>query len=59
MKGGNPLFQKALSREITAVLLFKALALAALYFAFFASPPGDPGANPLILKPPAQAGAAP
>jgi hypothetical protein len=36
VKASNPLIRNRLAREITAVLLFKALALTALYFAFFA-----------------------
>lgn len=34
----KPLIRNSLSREIAAVLIFKALFLTALYFAFFAEP---------------------
>jgi len=51
------LFRNALSREITAVLVFKALALTALYFAFFAGPAPHDGAA--IFRAPAAHGAGP
>jgi hypothetical protein len=59
VKGGNPLFRNPLFREITAVLLFKALALTALYFAFFAAPAAGPGEGAAIFAPAGDDGSAP
>ncbi|MGJ0505196.1 MAG: cytochrome oxidase putative small subunit CydP [Methylocystis sp.] len=42
---------KGLAREIGAVLAAKVLALAALYFAFFASKPALPGAARWLFGP--------
>jgi hypothetical protein len=42
---------KGLAKEISAVLAAKVLALAAIYFAFFASKPALPGAARRLFGP--------